>query len=130
MDAQDCIFLLILGGSFVVFAGRFGRSLANGMEGEHGPEERARDARRSTAVARVIGFAVVGFRHVETTPSMTSPPASRFHAALSVPPTCPTVGFARGDATAFLSIGSKPKNRSSVGRTPKSYHRAFPLAIG
>jgi hypothetical protein len=61
VDAQDFIFLLILGASFAVFAGPFGRSLASQMEGDHGPDERARDAWWSTLVARVIGVALVGY---------------------------------------------------------------------
>ena len=61
VDTQDSIFLLMLGACFVVFAGPFGRSLANQMEGEHGSDERARDAWWSTLVARVIGVVLVAY---------------------------------------------------------------------
>lgn len=35
-----------------------------------------------------------------------------------------------GDVPAFFSIGTAAKNRSSVGVTPRSYHRAAPLPCG
>ena len=60
MDTQGYLFLLILGASFAAFAGPFGRSLASQMEGD-GPDERARDARRTTLVARFIGVTLVGY---------------------------------------------------------------------
>jgi hypothetical protein len=51
----DSWFLILFGAGLVVYARPLARSLAYRLEGEHGPEERQRDARRGIVINRIIG---------------------------------------------------------------------------
>ena len=56
---SDWWFLLIMGACFVLFAKPYGRSLGFGLEGPWTTEQRERDAKRHTMIARLLGGGLV-----------------------------------------------------------------------
>jgi hypothetical protein len=61
IERHDARFILAAGACFVAFAKPYGRALGYGLEGPRTSEERARDARRHSLVARFLGASLIAY---------------------------------------------------------------------
>jgi hypothetical protein len=61
MRSDDLWFFLAMGGFFLASAKRFGRDLADQLDGPWTPEQRAVNRRWNTLVWRILGAALVAY---------------------------------------------------------------------
>ena len=61
MEPRDSWFLIAMGLCFVVFATPYGHALGHGLEGPWTDDQRERQARRHTLVARILGVGLITY---------------------------------------------------------------------